>query len=136
MRASQREPTPWAREDYCDYSKHLSAYAEVSDAVSNSKTNVSQGQWRGLESSSGVCRPVSGEAARSGLGARQRVAVAEHSMAELLEGQSKQSKATRKAAEQATSNHLSLPACMCLYCCARLLSLSAFFLPYSSTLIP
>lgn len=90
---------------------------------------------------------MSGGDARSGLGARQRVA--EHSMAELLEGQSKQFKATRKAAEQsraeqATSNHLSLPACLlaCLHVPLLLrppslsLSLSAFFLPYSSTLIP
>jgi hypothetical protein len=101
VRASQRVATPWASKDYCDYSKHC-LHTICRSAICFSRTPAKARQYlfrraNGTASShrqlAAVNRPVSGEAARSGL-AEQRAVLccggAEQAAA--------QSKATRKAA--------------------------------------
>ena len=125
MRASQRVATPWASKDYCDYSKHYlhticrSAICFSRTAASNSKTIlVSQGQWHSLESSSAVSRPVSGEAARSGLGARQSIA----ELHVCWRGRARQH--ARQQSRQQATGHLEPPQPACASTAAPVFSLS------------
>lgn len=127
MRASQRVATPWASKDYCDYSEHcLHTICRSATCFSRTPAVARQYLFRtanGTASShrqlAAVRRPVSGEAARSGL-AEQRAVLccggAEQAAA--------QSKATRKAAAAASRppRTTQLSTCMCLDC-AHLFSL-------------
>jgi hypothetical protein len=82
VRASQRVATPWASKDYCDYSKHCLRTVGGGSAICFSRTPAVARQYlfrraNGTASShrqlAAVSRPVSGEAARSGLAEQRAV---------------------------------------------------------------
>ena len=108
MRASQRVATPWASKDYCDYSEHcLHTICRSATCFSRTPAVARQYLFRtanGTASShrqlAAVRRPVSGEAARSGL-AEQRAVLCCGGAEQAQQGNTQGS----SSSEQAASNH-------------------------------